>query len=145
MALLAQDSKSRHYPHRTDNTLTDQVKNMARTIDELTTRFNRLKGISPPTNTAISHSDTSRTRESNRTNTSALTDSTDRSTPVTYIRQHHSRHAVTNHSSRARIRSPSDSPRYRSPPHWESPPPSNPTDDYSATTIMPDNILLWSK
>ena len=160
MALTAQDSnhrsqihapsdissrQSHHNPHLTVDTLAAQVTDMVRTVDEITTRLHRLKGKSPPTNTAISHSDTSRTRESEMTNISALTYYTDRTTPDTYTKQRHSRHAATNHSPRVRTRSPSDSPRYRSPPHWESPPQSNPTDEYFATNIMPDGILLWSE
>ena len=116
---------------------------MACTITDLTTRLTQLEGT-PPTNTAISQSDTSRTRESRRTNTSALTDTTDRSTSATYHRDRHSHRDVTNHSSRDCTRSPSDSQQhYRSPPHWESPPSPNPTDDYSATPIQSEDILLW--
>ena len=143
MALSAQNPNSQHNSQRQDDTLQTQLNSKSRTIADLATHLTQLEGT-PPTNTTISQSDTSRTRESRKTNTSALTDTTDRSTSATYHRDCHSHRDATNHSSRERTRSPSDSQQhYRSPPHWESSPSSNPTDDYSATPIQSEDILLW--
>ena len=145
MALSAQNPNSQHNSQRQDDTLQSQLNSMSRTIADLTIRLTQFEG-NPLSNTTIFQSDTSWTRESRRTNTSALTDTTDRSTSATYHRDRHSHHDATNHSSREYTRSPSDSQQhYISPPHWESSPPPNPTDDYSAIPIQSEDILLWSE
>ena len=137
--------QSLNHLHLTVDTLAAQVTKMDHTISELTTRLHRLEVKYLQTNTAISHLDTSRTRESKRTSTSALTDYTDHTTPVTYTRPRKSRHAPTNRSPRTITRSRSDSPRYISPPQWESPTHSHPTDDYTATNILPEEIFRWGE
>ena len=134
---------SLQHPHITIDILAAQVTEIGHTISELKTRLHRLEGTSYPPSTAISHSDTSRTRESKRTRTSALTDYTDPTTSAPYTRSRKSCHDTKKWPTCARSRL--YSPRYRSTPQWKSPPYTHPTEDYTATNISPDDILLWSE
>ena len=110
---------------------------MDHTITDLKTRLKILEGDSYPHNTTISYSETSSTRESRNTNTSGLTDYTNPNYSVPYTRPQKTRHNTNNCATRTYSRSNS--------PQWESPPHPHPTDDYTATRISPDEILLWSE
>ena len=145
---LALSQTTPHSPHTSphqDDTMQSQLNEMSQTIANLTSRLNKLE-VAPQSNTAISQSDTSRTRDNSRTTTSALADTTNRTTSATYHRDRPSRRDTAHHSSRERPRSPSRSQqRFSSHSNWEAPPPINPTVDYNAAPIQPADILLWSE
>ena len=108
------------YPHTTIVIPSAQVTAMDHTIIEIKTRLHHLEGISYPHNTAISHSHTSRRRESKRTSTSVLTEYTDPNHSAPYTRTRKTRYDTNNRPTRTPSRL--DSLRYRSPSQWEYPP-----------------------